>query len=526
MSDCAYQKQAETGAILETSFDTIAEMGQGGPADLSDLPGLDGYTVVDVGTFDRGPELGGGCYKAITVVDAEGNIYVHYRGTGDGNWGLNAPAYGPEASSVQKWAEDYCNRTLDNNYTLNTDYPGRYPDAKIYLSGHSQGGNNAQYAMLTTKYADEIEACISLDGQTFSHDVLNDLRSVDGYSQRRDKIYAYYGAYDFVSPLGQEQPVPGDHVYMVELAEGYTMNGKDPGIPGFHMVEYMLDENGHFVNPKRYDSPDNGESAFRKTIRDLNALINKLPPEMQERVAKDAMMVAEYFMGDDRGGNIKGDFSFLQLNELLIVVVPALITTMITHPEDFIGILTEAGVFEKITQFAKEHPFLTVALVLCAPFLVKVLAGLGVLALKIALLVDFICVALELAWKGLQALADFCQKAFEVIKNAVQAICEWGRNTFNRGVKYVQNNPSFRGDPSVLRTLAGRISSVNSRLRSLDGMMNDLYWQVGFLDLWDILCSNLLTSGSPTLLQVQNYLNNTATRIENAESQAAGIIGG
>ncbi len=122
MSEPAYQDQAQIAAIMETSFDVIAERGKGGPAELNGIPGLDGYTVLEVGSFDRGSDYGGDCYKAITVMDKEGNIYVHFRGTGDGNWPQNSAAYQSEASKVQQWAQEYTDSTLGKYYATDTEF--------------------------------------------------------------------------------------------------------------------------------------------------------------------------------------------------------------------------------------------------------------------------------------------------------------------------------------------------------------------------------------------------------------------
>jgi hypothetical protein len=523
MSDPYYKDQAEVAARLEAHFDDIAyDYSPGGSGSLSDYKGLEGYTVLDVQYFDNTGNNGPNSPKAITVQDSKGNIYIHFRGTGDGYWGQNTAAYGDHASDVQKWAHEYCDKVIQERCILNTNYSGE----KVYITGHSQGGNNAQYAMLTTEYPDYVESCISLDGQGFSHGVSNDLRDLygeDGFTARQDKIYAYDGANDFVSPLGQEQLVRDDHTYIVQLQEtGYATEGESRGVAGYHDVRWMIDEDGHFGDVRLYTDPDNGESAFRKTIRDLNDLINHLPPDMQERIAERAMMVAEFFMGS----NYRGDPSLIGANLLLLEVVPALILTFILHPDDFIGLLKESGILDAITNFAKEHPFMTIALVLCLPFLVEILLPLGIALAKILVLLDVIGMVVEAGIRAFKVLCDFCAKAFEIIKKAVKAIKDWARNTFNRGVGYVKNHPSFSADPVKLRSYASRVASVNRRLRNLDGMLDSLYWQVGFFDLGTIMDANLLTSGSPTLTQIQHYLEHTAERLETAEAKAKAYMGG
>jgi hypothetical protein len=67
---------------------------------------------------------------------------------------------------------------------------------------------------------------------------------------------------------------------------------------------------------------------------------------------------------------------------------------------------------------------------------------------------------------------------------------------------------------------------VNNRISNLDIALRGLYWQVGFLDLWDIMAANLLTRESATLNQVVGYLNNAADRFDTAENIARGHMGG
>lgn len=93
-------------------------------------------------------------------------------------------------------------------------------------------------------------------------------------------------------------------------------------------------------------------------------------------------------------------------------------------------------------------------------------------------------------------------------------------------MKYVESNPYFRADTDKLRSYAARIDRVNARLANLDLALQGLYAQVELDDILTIVNANLLTNVSPTLIQIKNYLNNTATRLENAENKARGYVGG
>jgi hypothetical protein len=118
------------------------------------------------------------------------------------------------------------------------------------------------------------------------------------------------------------------------------------------------------------------------------------------------------------------------------------------------------------------------------------------------------------------------------VLDSLQAITEWIGSVYefirnnNAGVRYVASNPYFKVDTGNLRLQAARINNVNNRLRRLDEDLRSLYWQVGLLDIWDILTANLLTCESATLIKAKTYLENAANRFETADNRARGYIGG
>lgn len=94
------------------------------------------------------------------------------------------------------------------------------------------------------------------------------------------------------------------------------------------------------------------------------------------------------------------------------------------------------------------------------------------------------------------------------------------------GVRYVRENPSFRVDTGKLRGYADRIGIVTHRLNALNDDLRDLYWQVGLLDVIDIVAARLLTGGNASLSPIKRYLNDTADRFDRAERKAREIMGG
>ena len=572
---------ANLAAILEDNHDALNGLRYGDPLDSF---GLDGYTVVSTGTFPGEPYT-----KAITVEDPNGNIIIHFYGTGDGNWGFNAAAYGaqPQPSEMQIWALDYFNETVQDHYEGQSL-------GSLYVTGHSQGGNSAQYVTVRSAYGDYIESCLTLDGPGFSYQFVDDTIALYGeayYENQRNKIWAYNGENDFVSILGQVSIIPEGQTLYIR----YTGEGLDFLL--FHMAAGLLDENGKI-------SLVEDDSEFRKLLVDSLNKVKDLPPEQQARAAELMMMLCEDLVGAEEP--VKSNMTAQEFNELkqllgpflvqvladcpdrivdvlmelgmdqataeaiqdllehintyppevreqmiqalldvivyengefnidkskipaaIITAWPIILETILTHPGDILTVLHELGVDAAIENWIKENPLQFVgicfALVLLSPLILTVLQ----LVVIIGVLADAVIRIVQgLTWLGSQ-VKEMLVQLFTALKNVIQAFAKWVQDLWNRaGRAYAAANPYFKVDTGKLRNYATRINNVNNRLRNLDVNMRGLYWQIGLLDLWDILAANLLTSGSPTLNQIKAYLNDAADRLETAENKARGYVGG
>ncbi|MDR1210345.1 MAG: DUF2974 domain-containing protein [Clostridiales bacterium] len=582
---------ANVGAILEASFSRLTDKNRSyGP--IKDINGLEGYELVSVGMYTR--ETGETYAKAITVKDAGGNVYVHFNGTGDGNWGYNSVAYGGPPSPIQEWSLSYFNDSIAGHYEGKSD-------GNLYVTGHSQGGNNAQYVTIRSPYADYISACVTLDGPGFSNQFVEESIALYGesyYERQRGKIWAYYGQSDYVSPQGQVEIVPNGHITFVATP---PKGPNDNIMFTYHAVQWMLDENGNL----NVGDGNLQESEFRQFVRQLVAKINELPEDKRQRAAEIAMKFAENYVGAnepikdaitakdfedfketlvpvivellaDNPGKItpllqesgidrpaaeaiedlirhfnsyppevrekalqaiaqgvtfeNGEFGFdwknIDIPAALVTALPILLETALTHPEDIDAVIHELGIDVAVENWIKENPWqfagICVGLAILSPIIVPIVTVVAVIGIFADAVIRIVQGVSWLANKAKEAIIQ----AFNAIKNAIGKIAQWLRNTFDSGVRYVNSNPYFKVDTAKLRGYASRIDRVNQRLRNLDSGLRGLYWQVGLLDIWDILCANLLTSGSPTLNQVRSYLNNTADRFETAESKARGYADG
>jgi hypothetical protein len=550
----------------------------------------DGFELISTGELTREPG-GMATVKAITVRDANGNIYVHFTGTGDGNWGDNAVAYGGPPSLIQEWALTYFNETIAKYYE------GRSA-GNLYVTGHSQGGNNAQYVTIRSKYSDYISSCITLDGPGFSKQFVEESKEIYGesyYERQRGKIWAYNGEADFVSPQGQVDIVPNGHTVIVATPK---KSDNDNIFFVYHAADWL-------VSGETRLNPSTDESEFRKFVRRLVDEIRTLPDDRQVLVAKIAMKFAENYIGADepfkvyiteqefaylKGESISiivelladnpemitsvlqefgidrpaseaieelirhfnsyppearkkalqaiaqgityenGKFGFdwtkMDLPAALVTTLPILLETILFHPDDIGAVIREFGIDVAIGNWIKEDPWRFAGICVGAALLAPIVWPIITVVAAVAALVDIgIRIAQGIEWLA-GKVKDALVSLFTAIKDAIGAIAQWFRNAFNAGAKYANANPYFKVDTGKLREYATRVNNVNNRLQNLNGNLRGLYWQVGLLDIWDILCANILTSGSPTLLQVCSYLNGAADRFEAAENKVRGYVGG
>lgn len=473
--------------------------------------GLDNARVLDASWNSSGTY---GSMNAMAV-EIDGQLYVAYRGTGEGNWKYNADsAFGPESSDMQKWSSSYFDYVMEN-------YGGTVDN--VYVTGHSQGGNNAIYTLLFSRYADRITNCISLDGPGFSMPIISDAISrlgEDEYQSRLQKIYAYYGENDYVHGLGEVHLVPKEHIYYVP-----TPNVKNPAL--YHdLATHMT--NGKFNTP--YPQGE-GEGPVSKLVTSMmENMMENLSPEDRYEVAQYAMTLVESLIGEGRGNPDYAD-QLVPLEWVVLVdhLLPVLKETAIEHPEQIVDVLHVPGIEEYVQvlkDWIQEHPLETIAILAVASVAISAIRNIATDVKQMLLVVQAVKWAvetLEYLEEGMQtAMLELLQTMLEYL----EGVYNWITSNASAAANYVAENPYFQADPVRLRDYADRVDRVNQRLRQLDSDMNSLYWQVGLLDLWDILMANLITGGSPALRQVSAYLRDAAEELERADWLAMDYMGG
>ena len=168
-------------------------------------------------------------------IDEENNVFDIV------TWIENGKGAVESDTAEQRRELDFYNNAIAaaRDYLQNQD-----GDLDITVSGHSAGGNHAQY--VTTVYktqmgddykaVNDIDRCVSFDGQGFSNAFLDTYR--EDIAERASKITSYCPTVSYVEGLIND--IPGVCNKYIDIG---TPNAK---IIGYHMPGELLNEKGHF----------------------------------------------------------------------------------------------------------------------------------------------------------------------------------------------------------------------------------------------------------------------------------------
>lgn len=132
--------------------------------------------------------------------DQNNNYFIGFRGTRYNEWKDNIISLSGKLTETkqQKNALKYFEYII-NKYQLNKT------SNKIYIFGHSKGGNKAQFVLLNTKYSNMIENVYSYNAQTFSPEAVRHFKSKlssEDFKNRVSKIYSICTDNDPINCLG------------------------------------------------------------------------------------------------------------------------------------------------------------------------------------------------------------------------------------------------------------------------------------------------------------------------------------
>lgn len=174
----------------------------------------------------------------VTRNDATNTYTVAYCGTRAGwqEWPDNAEGILHEASPAQESAAQYFDMMSS-----------RFEDGyNVVVTGHSKGGNKAQYVTMFAENRNVIDSCVALDGQGFSKEAMESMQRHDDYSAQRNKITLVCGSDDYVHVLG-ERLAREDQTYYLQGSHRMTNAGGSAFLQD-HQVQYMfVNSEGRFI---------------------------------------------------------------------------------------------------------------------------------------------------------------------------------------------------------------------------------------------------------------------------------------
>lgn len=238
---------------------------------------------------------------ACSFVDPAGVVSVAFRGTGDGEWidngeGLSGVAeentyltYGKDGEIAEQNRVPFDYATDQQVQALNWFYKIVSKNAwdkhtPIIVSGHSKGGNKAQFISIHT---DLVSRCYSFNGQGFSPEALSafKLRFPSSFSERAQRIFSFCAENDYVNVLGLSL-VPKEQVFYLR------------SFPGLHPLEALLDEQAVL-------RPQGAQGELSRYIQNVSKDLMSLPPFLRKYATLGIMNIFQKFLG--KGPPVNGD---------------------------------------------------------------------------------------------------------------------------------------------------------------------------------------------------------------------------
>ncbi len=154
----------------------------------------------------------------------------------------------------------------------------------ITISGHSKGGNKAQFVAINSDFVDN---CFSFDGQGFSPEAIAAFKKAYGneFDNRRKKIISISSENDYVNVLGNRL-APNDNIFFFKSRSG------------LHFLDSMLDSNGVFL-------PQANQGRLSEYVESVSDELMSIQPFVRQYATLGVMNVFQKYIGD--GMPVNGD---------------------------------------------------------------------------------------------------------------------------------------------------------------------------------------------------------------------------
>lgn len=424
------------------------------------------------------------------------DVYVAYRGTGDGKWIDNGRGMTQELTDSQSQASEFFDRVAEAC--------GLDGDSNVIVTGHSKGGNNAQAATLNADNRALIDQCYSFDGQGMSDAAIERYSTMPGYEDQRRKMYGIHGENDYVNELGI-QVIPEENTVHIET----NMDASD--LAAGHALEYLFHQGdgtfGYTLNE------ETGQGTLGRYADRLSEILMSMPEELRDHVAVSIMQLIEFPEEMKIGYN--GDHaSFTDMSAFIHVGIPTVIYSLIGTEEGreaLWDILTDV-----VQNYVEEHGVwaaigTVAATVLLAPVILPAVyfavQTIGTILTALTLVIDFLA-AMEQIGELLKKVGEYLQKCLDAVAEFFEQVSDWVKSK-------VTGRPIIKsGDFSVNLSVLCRTADELARMqRSLSEAAQEVNRIRRTLPMYGLAAS-----------AVKSYLTYTAFRTSQTAGNARSLI--
>lgn len=450
--------------------------------------------------------------QGCTFKDTDGNYYVTYRGTGDGRWKDNGDGLVMESTIMQDKAKEYFDK-MAKEYFVDAKAEGK----KIIVTGHSKGGNEAQYVYMNSDYEALIDNCYSFDGQGFSKkaEAMFKKKYGERYKEKIKKMYSICGENDYVHDMG---------IVIIPEENTYFVKTREESMKDLHSLTSMIgDKNGNYKGLS-WSIVDN------KIVNGEQGEIGKLSKKMSEEIMKldeaDLRATASTLMCliDVVGNNpIIGD-SDLKTEDVKILLenLPSILVKSVASKEG-VDVLSEV-VGDWINDLCKKHGtggviggFVAIVLgASIANLLICKVEELYVMVYFVTSVMAKIEKITNIVGKAKTCINDIYDYVINLIKQKIQRISQSGGSVVETHEISIDINSAY-DYANQLRKIVKRISNLESRIDSLlryegmnivipmynrNYMLNNQIYKLNS-------CINYLVNTAYDFETVENIINNS-----------------
>lgn len=427
-----------------------------------------------------------------------GDKYVAYRGTDDGGWIDNGQGMTQESTLMQREAAEYFDQMAEEHGWTEAD--------NIYVTGHSKGGNKAQYVTLMSNHANLVDECYSLDGQGFSDEAVQSFKEKYGeeeYQKVLQKMYGYNGANDYVNPLGNTV-IPKENITYIN-----TVPNPDSEFKGWHMEEMMfqIDENGNSVAILGEKTERGSMSEFSEKV---SGFLMSLPKEERDAAAMIVMQFMEIVSGDGYTGT---DGTTLTAEEIMIFYKKVL-PKLIEEVEKSMGYNPEDMKIKRVNQIL--IPFIRMMLAILSPLLIE-----GIML-----------------YRELSQILENLGKRFDAARKKLESIIDWIEKKGNQLVEWFKNQRNssdysyFYIDSEQLLQIKEELAQKKTQLEEKADKIREIRKRVDFGNITQQYMYYCLVSSARNLENEAKAVNRLSKGLQNCvkvykqnEQKVIGIYG-